>query len=120
MIKINPLSLDQVKQIKKQELDNAFNISSKLPITVGTKSYNGGKESAQAIRDYIDYTTEKGIVQYYIWGTDNLPMPYTLAEANAIKLAISDAVVSAEFNLRTKKNVVNDATTITAVNAVVF
>ena len=120
MIKINPLSLDQVKQIKKQELDDAFNVSSKLPVTVGTKTYNGGKESAQAIRDYIDLVTESGGTEYTIWDTSNVISTYTLAQANAIKLTVATAVAQGEFNLRTKKNVVNDATTITAVNAVVF
>lgn len=114
------ITLDQAKAIKFQELETAFNIASKLPVTVGTKIYNGGKESAQAIRDYIQLVTESGGTSYTIWDSSNVISTYTLAEANAIKLVVATAVAQAEFNLRTKKNAVEAATTITAINAITY
>ena len=112
--------LANAKTTKKKELELAFNVATKLTVTVGTKTYNGGIESAQAIRDYIQLVSENGGTAYTIWDSSNIIATYTLAEANAIKLAIAVKVFEGELNLRTKKNAVNDATTITAINAVVF
>lgn len=119
-IEVVPPTLDQAKATKLQELETAFTTASKLPVTVGTKTYNGGKESALAIRDYIHLVTESGGTEYTIWDISNVIATYTLTEANAIKLAIGAAVAQAEFKLRTKKNEVEAATTIEAVNAVVW
>lgn len=112
--------LANAKTTKLQELETAFITASNLPIEVGTKTYNGGKESALAIRDYIQLVTESGGTAYTIWDTSNVISTYTIQEANAIKLAVATAVATEEFNLRTKKNAVNAATTITAVDAVVW
>lgn len=119
-IEVVPQTLDQAKSTKLQELETAFITASKLPVTVGTKTYNGGKDSAQALRDYIQLVTESGGTEYTIWDSSNVISSYTLTEANAIKLAVATSVAQAEFNLRTKKNAVDSATTITAVNAVVW
>lgn len=112
--------LVNAKTAKIQELETAFTTASKLPVKVGIKYYNGGKESGQALRDYIQLVNESGGTTYTIWDTSNVITTYTLAEANAIKLAVATAVANAEFNLRTKKNAVDSATTINAVNSVVF
>ena len=112
--------LANAKIAKTQELEIAFNVASKLPVTVGTKTYNGGIESAQAIRDYIQLVSESGGTVFTIWDSSNVFSDYTLDQANAIKLAIASKVFEGALNLRLKKNAVNDATTITAINAVVF
>lgn len=115
-----PITLEQSKVNKKQELESAFNAELEQPVTVGTKSYNGGNESAQAIRDYIQAVSESGGTVYTIWDSSNDIANYTLEEANAIKLAIANVVLENEFKLRTKKNDVDSATTIEAVNAIVW
>lgn len=112
--------LANAKTAKLQELEIAFITTSKLPVTVGAKTYNGGKESALAIRDYIQLVTESGGTSFTIWDSSNAISTYTLTEATAIKLAVATAVAQGEVNLRMKKNAVNDATTITAVNAVTY
>lgn len=112
--------LANAKASKKQELESAFNTVLKQPVTVGTKSYNGGKESSQAIRDYIQAVAESGGTVYTIWDSSNVIANYTLEEANAIKMAIASVVLENEFKLRTKKNDVDNATTIEAVNAIVW
>lgn len=112
--------LTNAKTTKLQELETAFITASKLPVTVGIKTYNGGKESAQALRDYIQLVTESGGTSFTIWDSSNAISNYTLAEATAIKLAVATEVAQGEFNLRIKKNAVNDATTITAVDAVTY
>jgi len=112
--------LTNAKEIKLQELETAFTVATSLPVTVGTKSYNGGKESAQAIRDYVQLVQESAGTEFTIWDSSNVIATYPLAEANAIKLAVATAVAQGEFNLRMKKNAVNDATTIEAVNAVIW
>jgi hypothetical protein len=110
--------LANAKATKKQELETAFQVASMLPVTVGTKSYNGGKESAQAIRDSIDVIVGNGGTAFTIWDFANDLADYTLAQANTIMLTIGAKALADELNLRKKKNAVNDATTITAVNAV--
>lgn len=115
-----PITLDMAKAIKKRELENDFNVASKIPVIVGARSYNGGKESAQALRDCIQLVTESGGVDYTIWDSLNVISTYTLSEATAIKLAVATAVAQGEFNLRMKKNAVNNATTIEAINVVTY
>lgn len=110
--------LTNAKTAKKKELEIAFNVASKLPVIVGTKTYNGGIESAQAIRDYIQLVSESGGTAYTIWDSSNVIATYTLAEANAIKLAIAAKVFEGELNLRIKKNAVNGATTTVDVNKI--
>jgi len=110
--------LTNAKRQKKEELDTAFQVASKLPVTVGTKTYNGGKDSAQALRDYIQLVQESGGTEYQIWDTTNVISLYTLTEANAIKLAVGAAVAQEEFILRNKKNLVDSALTVAEVEAI--
>ena len=112
--------LANAKASKKQELESAFNTALNQPVAVGTKTYNGGKESVQAIRDYIQAVSESGGTIYTIWDSSNVISNYTLEEANTIKLAIANVVLENEFKLRTKKNDVDSATTVKAVNAIVW
>lgn len=112
-------SATAIKADKKQSLEASFIDNSKLPVTVGLKSYNGGKESAQALRDYIQLVQESGGTEYQIWDTNNVISVYTLAEANAIKLAVGTAVAQEEFILRNKKNLVDAALTIAEVEAII-
>lgn len=78
---IPTITIQMAKEAKIQDIENAFNIASNLPITIGTKSYNGGKESASSIMAGVDLANLNLETSIQIWDINNDIAVYSITDA---------------------------------------
>ena len=81
--------LPSAKANKIQDIQNNFNVSSNLPITIGLKTYNGGKDSASSIMAGIDLANLNLETSIEIWDINNEVAIYSIADAMHIVKTIA-------------------------------
>ena len=81
-------ALQRAKGAKIAEIKATTDIT--IPVAVGTSLYNGGMDSAGAIKAGIDFAAIKNETEVGIWDIDDVVTVMPLADAMAVVVAIGE------------------------------
>ena len=111
-------SLDDVKNIKKNEIKSAFLKASVEPITVNDVTWNGGYESATKINGAIQLAQALGQETVILYDIENKPHEMSLADAQNVVIEIGKKY---QADLAKKQSLyaeIEEATTIDELKAI--
>lgn len=114
--------LSNAKATKKAELELAYVSACCADITYNSVVYQGNKNTKVKLEDAISYRASGGVLPAgFTWrAKDNTNVSFSYADIDALVVLIGTNNINASNKLHIKKDALINATTIAAVNAIIW
>ncbi len=108
------------KAKKVRELETAFQVASKLPVTVGKNTYNGGEDSAGKLKGALSLASDMSQSIVTFFDINNLPIELSLTDALTVITTIGAKYQSDFAKFQAYKVSINTSTSVEEIQSIVW